>query len=196
MKRKEELEKLLVIVDMVNGFVKEGAMADQKIQEIIPEIKKLIDVIKKEEMEIVFIKDTHKKGCREFERYPEHCIEGTKEAEVVDELKEYEKESYSYQKNSTSTMFAKNFLNDIDAMKSLREIIITGCCTDICVMNLAIPLQNYFDEQDRDINIIVPENAVATYDAPWHDRKTYEKAALQFMDQAGIQLVKTYKGGK
>lgn len=196
MKRKEELEKLLVVVDMVNGFVKEGALADQKIQEIIPEIKKLIDVIKKEEEGIAFIKDTHKKGCREFKRYPEHCVENTTEAEVVEELKGYEKESYSYQKNSTSTMFAKNFLNDIDAMKSLREIIITGCCTDICVMNLAIPLQNYFDEQDRDVDIIVPENAVATYHAPWHDRDVYEKAALQFMNQAGIQLVKTYKGGK
>lgn len=196
MKRKEELEKLLVVVDMVNGFVKEGAMADKKIQEIIPEIKKLIDVIKKEGEGIAFIKDTHKKECREFKRYPEHCVENTTEAEVVKELKEYEKESYSYQKNSTSTMFAKNFLNDIDAMKSLREVIITGCCTDICVMNLAIPLQNYFDEQDRDVDIIVPESAVATYNAPWHDRETYEKAALQFMNQAGIQLVKTYKGGK
>ncbi len=196
MKRKEELEKLLVVVDMVNGFVKEGNMADQKIQSIIPEIKKLIDTLKNEEEGIVFIKDTHKKECREFKRYPEHCVEGTKEAEVVDELKEYEQESYSYQKNSTSTLFAKNFLSDIDAMKSLREIIITGCCTDICVMNLAIPLQNYFDEHDRDVDIVVPTNAVATYDAPWHDAETYQKEALQFMNQAGIQLVKTYKGGK
>lgn len=196
MKRKEELEKLLVVVDMVNGFVKEGNMADQKIQSIIPEIKKLIDTLKNEEEGIVFIKDTHKKGCREFKRYPEHCVEGTKEAEVVAELKEYEQESYSYQKNSTSTLFAKNFLSDINAMKSLREIIITGCCTDICVMNLAIPLQNYFDEHDRDVDIVVPTNAVATYDAPWHDAETYQKEALQFMNQAGIQLVKTYKGGK
>ena len=81
-------------------------------------------------------------------------------------------------------------------MKNLKEVVITGCCTDICVLNLAIPLQNYFDEQNRRVDIIVPQNTVETYDSPQHQKDEYNKMAFSLMEQAGIQLVKKYKGGK
>ena len=80
-----EEEKILIVVDMINGFVEEGAMADKYISHIIPEIEKLIQ----ENKEVIFIKDCHNKDCAEFKSYPEHCIKGTKEAEIVDELKKY-----------------------------------------------------------------------------------------------------------
>ena len=62
--------------------------------------------------------------------------------------------------------------------------------------NLAIPLQNYFDEQNRRVDIIVPQNAVETYDSSQHQKDEYNKMAFSLMEQAGIQLVKKYKGGK
>ena len=48
MKRKnlEELKELLIVVDMVNGFAKEGAMADPNIMKIVPEIERLISIFK------------------------------------------------------------------------------------------------------------------------------------------------------
>lgn len=42
MKELEKIEKLLINVDMVNGFVKKGAMADSYIEHIIPEHIKLM----------------------------------------------------------------------------------------------------------------------------------------------------------
>ena len=191
----ENLKKLLIIVDMVNGFVKEGAMADSYIENIIPENVRLAKYFQEKEYGLAFIKDNHYEDCSEFKRYPKHCVIGTKEADLVDELKTFEKEALVYPKNSTSTIFAPNFLNDIEKMKALREVIITGCCTDICVMNLAIPLQNYFDQLDKEIKIIVPTNAVETYNAPYHNREKWNKEAFNFMNQAGIQLVKKYEGG-
>lgn len=188
MKRKEELQELLIVVDMINGFIKEGNMADETINHITPKIIKLIEEIIKNDEGLAFIKDTHNKKSTEFKKFPIHCLEGTSEAEVIDELKQYEKYGLSYQKNSTSTMFAKNFMNDIEQMKKLRKVIITGCCTDICVMNLAIPLVNYFDELDRDIQVVVPEYAVETYDAPYHNRNEYNEIALKLMHQAGVKL--------
>ena len=86
-------------------------------------------------------------------------------------------------------MYAENFLTDIDKMENLEEVIIIGCCTDICVLNLAIPLQNYFDQKDRNITITVPKNAVETYDAPNHNREEYNEIAFKLMKQAGINLV-------
>ena len=195
-KELEELKKLLIIVDMVNGFVKEGNMADPYIAHIIPEQKRLIEKFLKESEGIAFIKDCHEEGCREFERFPIHCVKGTYEAELVDELKQYEKEGLIYPKNSTSAIFAPNFMSDIEKMKKLKEVVITGCCTDICDMNLAIPLQNYFDQNDLNVDIIVPTNAVETYNASNHNREEYNQMAFRFLEQSGIKLVKRYGGMK
>lgn len=189
MKEIKEIKKLLINVDMVNGFVKKGAMADSYIQHIVPEHIKLMEQMQKEGEAIAIIKDTHKENCREFNRYPIHCVEGTEEAELIEELKPFEKDAFVYQKNSTSTIYASNFLKDIDEMTNLREVIMIGCCTDICILNLAIPLQNYFDQKDREVKITIPKNAVETYEAPNHKREEYNEMAFKLMGQSGINLI-------
>lgn len=191
MKELKNIQTLLINVDMVNGFAKQGAMADSYIEHIIPEQIRLMEQIIKNNEGIAIIKDTHKEDCREFKRYPVHCVEGTIESELVEELKVFEEDALVYKKNSTSTMYAPGFIEDIDKMENLKEVIIVGCCTDICVLNLAIPLQNYFDEKDRDIKITIPKNAVETYDAPYHNREEHNELAFKLMAQAGINLVES-----
>lgn len=188
----ESAKKLLVVVDMVNGFVREGNMADPKISHIIPECERLVRKFLKEGNEVVYIADCHKKGCKEFSKFPVHCLEGTIESEVVVELKRYENEVILVKKNSTSAMFAKGFIDVINQMADLEEVVIIGCCTDICVQNLAIPLANYFDEEERKIIITVPTNAVETYDAPYHPKDEYNAMAFKFMKQTGINLVENF----
>ncbi len=189
MKRKEELKKLLVVVDMVNGFIKKGAMADPYINHITPELIKLVEGTLSEDEGVAFVKDTHDTTSTEFKKFPAHCVIGSGEEELIDELKPYESESLTYEKNSTSTIFAKNFLNDIESMKKLREVIVTGCCTDICVLNLVIPLINYFDEHNKDVDVIVRKDLVETYDAPTHNREEYNEMALKLMKQAGAKIM-------
>lgn len=195
-KNLEDVKKLLVVVDMVNGFVREGAMASQNIEHIVPEIEELVKEFTEEsDKQVVFVKDTHEENAREFKRYPVHCLKGTSESENIDELKKYENMALVHEKNSTSAIFPNGLLENIDKMKKLEEVVIVGCCTDICVINLAIPLQNYFDQVNRDIPIVVPENAVETYDSPTHNATEWNDMAYKFMNQAGIKLVKKY-GGK
>lgn len=196
MKLLDEYKKLLIVVDMVKGFVNEGAMADPTINKITPEIVNLVNNFIENNELVAFIKDNHEKDCLEFKKFPPHCVIGTPEADLIDELQVYEKDNLVYPKNSTSTIFAPNFLNDIEMMKNLREVIVTGCCTDICVMNLVIPLINYFDQMDRDVKIIVPMNAVETYDAPFHNRDNWNNMAFEFMKQAGADIQKVYKIGE
>jgi len=190
-----QYKKLLIIVDMINGFVTEGALADPEIAKIVPEITRIIDQTIEEGGHVAFVKDTHHEKSKEFESFPTHCIKGTREAELIDELKPYEDLGLgtSYEKNSTSTIFAKGFLKDIESMTELNEIVIVGCCTDICIANLAIPLKNFLNENDRDIKIVVPENAVETYNAQWHDRNEWNLMALAMMKQSGVEVVKEYK---
>lgn len=189
MKRKEELQKLLVVVDMINGFIKKGAMADPYINHITPNLIREVEGTLSEDEGVVFIKDTHDMNSTEFKKFPPHCVKGSGEEELIDELKPYEKEALTYEKNSTSTIFAKNFLNDIEKMKMLRKVIVTGCCTDICVLNLVIPLINYFDEHNKDVDIVVRSDLVETYDSPSHNREEYNGMALKLMKQAGAKIM-------
>lgn len=195
MKNLEEMKELLIVVDMVNGFCKEGSLADKRIMHIVPELKKLLEYYtKKEDALVAFIRDAHKKGCSEFNKFPEHCIDGEWESEIIDEFKPFVKDSVVYKKNSRSFMFAPNFITDLDKMKELRKVIVTGCCTDLCDLDGVLPMVNYFDQMNRDTQVIVPKNLVETYDAPYHNREEYNEMAFKLMKQEGIKLVKTYGG--
>ena len=191
MKNLDNIKKILINVDMVNGFVNIGAMHDEYINHIVPmQVKIMKEFENGDDTLNVIIKDTHKENCREFKRYPVHCVENTEESELVEELKIFENDnSIIFKKNSTSAIYADGFLEFINSLSGLKEVIIVGCCTDICVLNLAIPLQNYFDQIDKDVKIIVPQNGVETYDAPNHPRDEYNNMALKLMKQAGIDII-------
>lgn len=191
MKDLEKVKQILINVDMVNGFVNIGAMHDDYIRHTIPIQIKLMEEFETDEEKLnVIIKDTHKENCREFKRYPVHCVENTEESELVDELKRFENENaIVFKKNSTSTIYAQGFLDMIDALRNLEKVVIVGCCTDICILNLAIPLQNYFDQKDRDIKITISKETVETYDALGHSREEYNQMAFKLMSQAGIEIV-------
>jgi len=183
-------EGCLIVVDMVNGFVREGVLHDPNIAKIIPRQIELIKEAKNAGKLIVFIKDTHEENAVEFERFgnTKHCVKGKFEADVVDELKEYEKDGIAIPKNSTCFMEAPVFRFLMDVQKEIKEFDIVGCCTDICVVNGAIALANYLDQNNRKHVIRVHEDAIATYAED--NRGEYVDAAKLLMKQQGIQLVK------
>ena len=181
----------LIVVDMVNGFVRDGALHDEEIAKVIPRQIELIKQAKAEGKAIIFIKDTHDENAVEFERFGgSHCVKGTNEAELVDELKPYEndEDTFVIEKNSTSFMEAPDFRRFIEEHPEIIEFDIVGCCTDICDFNGAMGLANYLDQWNRKHVIRVHEDAIATYaeDA----RQEYVFAAKLLMKQQGIQLVK------
>lgn len=184
---------MLIIVDMVNGFAKEGALADPKIAEKVPRQIELIKEAKIRGDLIVFIKDTHDENSIEHKRFGEkdnHCNRNSGEELVIDELKEYEynKDTLSIEKNSTSFMEAPKFRELITEATNLESVDVVGCCTDICVTNGTMGLANYFDQWNRDVEIRVHEDAIATFAED--DRQNYVEAAKLLMTQQGIQLVK------
>lgn len=188
----EIYEKCLIVVDMVNGFVREGVLHDEAIAEAIPSQIKLIREYQKEGELVVFIKDSHDENAVEFRRFgnTKHCLAESHESELVDELKEFENQdnTISIKKNSTSFMETDEFRSLVSSLKGLKEVEMVGCCTDICVCNGAIALANYFDQHNRDVSITVIEDGVETYDSPTHNREEYSKAAKVLMKQQGINF--------
>ena len=190
-KNLEVYEGMLIVVDMVNGFVKEGALHDEAIARTIPRQIELIKEARAKGYLIVFVKDTHDKDAVEFRRFgnTKHCVRGTKEAELVDELKPYEDEddTISIEKNSTSVMEAPEFRELLAKANNIKRVEEVGCCTDICDFNGIMGLANYYDQWNRKVDIIVHEDAIATYSEDV--RSEYVDAAKRLMKQQGIKLV-------
>ncbi len=49
---------------------------------------------------------------------------------------------------------------------NIRQFIVTGDCTDICVYLMSIYLKSRSVQQDVSYQIVVPANCVDTYDVP------------------------------
>lgn len=184
-------ETALIVVDMVNGFVNEGVLHDKNIRKIVPRQLELLEEAEKKGSLIILVKDTHNNNATEFKRFGNttHCIKGTSEAELIDELKPFEQKDnvITVEKNSTSLMESPEFREIVKQAKNLKEVNFVGCCTDICVFNGAMGLANYYDEWNRDVTINVHEDAIATYSED--EREEYVQSAKLLMKQQGINLV-------
>ena len=184
-------ETALIVVDMVNGFVNEGVLHDKNIRKIVPRQLELLEEAKKKGSLIILVKDTHNNNATEFKRFGNttHCIQGTSEAELIDELKPFEQKDnvITVEKNSTSLMESPEFRKIVRQAENLKEVNFVGCCTDICVFNGAMGLANYYDEWNRDVTINVHEDAIATYSED--ERGEYIESAKLLMKLQGINLV-------
>lgn len=173
----------LFVIDMVNGFCKEGVMADARIMNIVPTIQALCEKIENR----YFIADTHGESDIEFSAFPRHCVKGEWESEIVEELQPW----------ITSNVIEKNSTNAFHAMKNhpvlddkeIDTYILTGCCSDICVLQFALTLKTYFNATNQLKKVIVAKNGIETYHAPGHDAKEMNEVAYQLMQAAGIEVV-------
>lgn len=183
----------IIIVDMVKGFYNEGALKNQKVKEIINPMVNFLTKVK--DYNKVFFIDSHNEESAEFLSYPKHCVNGTSESELIDELLEFSKDSKSVivRKNSINGFNSEDFRKWIKDNKDIDSLIIVGVCTDICVKTLAISLKTYFNEINQYKRIIVPKNMVETYHAPFHNRDFTNLVSFYEMRSNGIEIVKEIK---
>lgn len=193
-------KNMLVVVDMVNGFVNFGALADNKINKITPKIIKLIESAKKNGMDIVAFRDCHIENDEEFNTYPVHCLKGSEESQLIPELKLYEKDMILIDKNTTNgfntTKFQKLLLEN-----NYENVYVVGCCTDICVKDFVTSYMNYlkninrfavnFDNMNSYINtkIHVVSDACYTFDGLYHNAEQMHNSSIEYMKNIGANIV-------
>ena len=176
----------LFIVDMNNGFAKEGALASPRVEKIIEPISNFTKSLSSKLNTLVAFTDTHDKDSVELKTYPPHCLRGDKESEVVEELLNI-KDMEIIEKNSTNGFLVL----DMKKYEHLENFIVVGCCTDICVYQFVITLKTYFNQNNLDKNIIVPMNLVETYDIDnIHSGDIMNTVFLNSMIQNGVNVVK------
>lgn len=168
-------------IDMNNGFAKAGNLYSERIGALIEPTVEFFKSAKEKGIKIIGVTDTHLLDALEFSSYPPHCVLGTEECEIVDELKIYMDEIIS--KNSTNAFFSVPI-----SYKEAHNYIITGCCTDICIYQYAVTLIAYFNENGIDSNVIVIKPLVDTFNMEGHDADAYNLYFINSMVAAGVQI--------
>ena len=184
---KELKDPVIFVVDMIEGFVHEGALHDEAIHAATMHIESLIQDA---EQRVIFIADSHPPKTREFISYPSHCVIGTKESEVIQELQPYVQELM--RKNSTNTFTCPDFQLFLkERLKNYRDIVITGCCTDICILQFALCLNAWLNEHNKtEQRIIIPLSCVDTYHIEGvHDAVSCNEFSIRNMEANGICIV-------
>ena len=181
-------ETILIIIDMVNGFVREGILSSPYVDKIAGKLSEFAKACDSLNIPIIAYADTHAHDSSEFSLFPVHCVKGTSEAELIDELKAI-KSIIKVEKNSTNSFLAQNPLEK--TAKNIKNILVTGCVTDICVRDFAKTMRKYIDENDIDARIYLFEDLVETYQIDGvHNRELEHLLALYDMKNSGINLVR------
>ncbi|WDV46321.1 cysteine hydrolase [Clostridiaceae bacterium M8S5] len=188
-----------IIIDMNNGFAKQGALYSSRVKGIIPNVVKLTSKCIEKKIITIAYTDNHTETSPELKSFPTHCMKGNKESEVIDELLVFkEKGLRVYEKNSTNGMMATNPVKALrdeypeERIDSIDTFIVTGCVTDICVYQYATTLKSYLNQKNIDARVIVPIDCVDTFDIPnVHDAEFMNVVFLCSMLDNGIEVVKS-----
>jgi nicotinamidase/pyrazinamidase len=201
--------KVLLVIDSQNDFMPLGNLPVQKGDEIIPIINKLLPKFKT----IVFTQDWHPSDHKSFASqhenknvfekidlnsleqvlWPDHCIQGTKGAEIVDTIKlenikgdfyffrkgmDPEVDSYSAfydngRKNSTE-------LTEFLESKEIDEVFILGLAGDFCCLHTAIDsaLEGFKTTFIIDGTRFISEDKTST---------------LQQLKEAGVNIIESWE---
>ena len=170
----------VIIIDMLEEFVR-GRLKAEAAEKIIPSILRLLEFARSKGVPIIYTVDSHYPGIdHELKLWGPHAIRGSKEAEVVKELKPLSKDYVVQKRRYDAFMFT-----DLDML--LRElgvtsVILAGIHTHICVQNTA--LGAFY----RGYRVIIPHECVAAATEEWHKRgleyiKEFSGAEIVSLDQ-------------
>jgi nicotinate phosphoribosyltransferase len=143
---------------MVRGFLEEGnpLFCGEAARRIIPNMQRLLQREIAQGSKVFYICDTHAPDDQEFKVFPPHCIEGSSETELIDEIAQYPGEIIT--KNRYSAFFNTNLDEKLRALQP-EKLIVCGVCTDICV------LHTVSDAHNRNYEVEIPVDCVASLGA-------------------------------
>ena len=157
------MAKAVIVVDMQKGFMApEGTLfCGDAARQIIPRIRRRVEAERAAGAEVFFTQDSHAADDAEFEMFPPHCIAGSAEEEIIDELADLAAEARLVKKRRYSAFFDTDLAQTL-AVLAPEEVVVMGDCTDICVLHTVAGLRN------RDYPVEVPADCVASFDEEQH----------------------------
>lgn len=176
---------LIAVVDMIEGFINFGALSSPEIKGIVEPMRSFLQNTKESK---IFLVDSHNEEAAEFSDFPPHCIKGSGEDKVIKELEEFAE--IKFMKNSFNAFHSEQFRSYlIRNMDKYRNYYLIGCCTDICVLNLALTLKTYFNEHNLANEVFVIRELVETFNLPGHDKAIANESAISVMKTNGVKVI-------
>ena len=175
------MSKAIIVVDMQNDFVF-GTLANRAAEDIIPNIRKLLDDARANDDYIFYTRDTHDYSystTQEGKHLPiEHCIYGTPGWQVVSALEvmpTFTNKVYHIDKNK----FGFDDWIAYSQLGEVEEIIVCGTVTSICVLSQVVLIKAAF-----------PETPIKVYANCCADlNSTQQVAALTCMKAMQVEVV-------
>jgi nicotinamidase-related amidase len=167
----ERKPKAILVVDMLNGFCREGSLASARLDSITDRLREHLAREAAAGASLVFLVDTHRPDDPEFAMFPPHCVEGSGEDEIVPELAELAAAGTVVRKHTFSG-FRGTELDEVLERLAPGVVEVAGVCTDICV------LHTVYDLRVRGYDVVVRSELVETYDAPGHEADEINRFAL------------------
>lgn len=197
-------ERVVVIsVDMINGFCKEGPLSGPRVGALIPAV---VDMFTRAHAlgvgNLVLTQDTHDPNTPEFAVYPPHCVAGTAESQAVVELATlpFAEQITTIEKNSLSSHLGTRLGAWLAERPEIDTFILVGDCTDLCIYSAAMHLRLEANALNLQRRVIVPARAVDTFDTPVgaarelgiyaHDGDLHHILFLHHMAQNGVEVVR------
>lgn len=199
-----EPERIVMIsVDVINGFCKEGPLASARVGRIAQPIADLFARAHALGVRnFALTQDTHDPDTPEFKSYPPHCIRGTEESEAVDELKAlpFFDQVAVFPKNALSSHLDTDLNAWIAERPQADRFVVVGDCTDLCTYNSAMYLRMEANARNAARRVVVPADVVDTFDTPVsvareldikaHDGNLHHILFLHHMAMNGVEIVK------
>lgn len=205
------MKTALIVIDLQNDFCPGGALAVQNGKTIIPKIKSLM---KEDLAALVFTQDNHPKGHSSFASthnkgpftsmqmpygeqtlWPDHCIQGTFGAEIVDELKDDLTKAHLIIRkggNPSVDSYSAFFENDRVTATGLEgylknlgveHVVLCGLAYDFCVGYSAL------DAVKSGFKVTVVKDACASIAMPLGNGKSTEDVMDEELKKAGVDFI-------
>jgi len=172
-----ELSALLIIDMLVDFISPSGALyVGENGRKIIPSINFYLEKARRERMPVIYLCDHHRPDDPEFTMFPPHCVEGTPGAEVIPELRPQRGELVIPKRR-----YSGFYGTDLDlSLRELevKELILTGVCTNICILYTAA------DARMRNYKVIVPGDGVASF-----NEEAHQFALRELTQTLGVKVI-------
>ena len=193
----------LISIDVINGFCKSGPLASERVGRLAQPVADLFQRAHALGVRaLALTQDTHDPATPEFLAYPPHCLRDTIESAAVDELKvlPFYADLAIFPKNSISSHLSTGLGAWLRERPQLDRFIVVGDCTDLCTYQAARQLRLEANAANLARRVIVPADAVDTFDTPVsvaralgikaHDADLHHALFLHHMASNGVEVVK------
>jgi len=133
----------VVVVDMQNGFCHpEGSLYAPASEGALDPVTDLVSRARDSDASVVYTRDVHPPGqfedthyYDEFDRWGEHVVEGSWDAQLHDDL-DVREDDHVVEKHTYDAFYRTDLEGYLDA-HGIRDLVICGTLANVCVLHTA-----------------------------------------------------------